>query len=124
MSMDSPRSEQIGAGGRRRIISDRPLFWMPVRSDDVGSVYGTTFPETDDARWLCGQADALEKLRSTLPEDVMLRNRNCLTAAVYVEAARRSLAIAVDSLRWTAMIEPDPLAELRGIDPLLAEWLN
>lgn len=107
------------------VARERRLFWTPVRSDEVRASCGRLAPGTVEGEWLIDTADAIEGLRAALPGDVLLRDRGCLTAAVYVEGARRSLAIAVDSLHCVVMSAgQDPLAELRSLDPLLAEWLE
>ncbi len=116
-----------GASGRCRSRSvERPLFWRPLPADGPCAARPDRRAATPEGAWLHRSADTIEALRAALPSDASLRDRGCMTAAVYVEGARRSLAIAVDSLRWTAEAAagPDPLAELRDLDPLLAEWLN
>jgi hypothetical protein len=78
-----------------------------------------------DHTWLEGVADAIEDCSAALTMGPELRQRGCLSAAVYLEGALQNLGVAIASLRLTAeCLEFEPGEQWDDVDPRLAEWLN
>lgn len=118
---------ETGPPARMILKERRHLFWKPMSCGTLLQSGNLSEPADDDVegRWLHSAAEAIERAMMMLPSVDELEGKDCLTAAIYVEAARNSLRIACDSLRLTSQrsVKRD-LDEMSSIDPLLAEWLH